>query len=258
MAFPASDVSLTLGAEKETTTTQRHRLGTRGVGQDGERIYRYAQIGASAIGAGLLVQSPVAVGASSNMSGLAVISASSGATTLQVIPQHASTKNTYADGWLLSETSPNVGLYALPSAKSNTIDVHGTFTSGVAAELNLSPNDALKQAFTSGTHTVGLRRNLYKGVVVQPTTATGVPVGVTTVDVLANVFGWVQTWGPCMLNLDTAGVAGAELLFTGTSAGHAVAATTVADVVDNPVVAWAITGGAGADAYNQVYLRIAA
>lgn len=258
MAFPSSDVSIPVGHEKKTSTTQRHPLGTRGVSQDGNRIFRYAEIGATAIGGGLLVQTAVEVGGSSNITGLNVVSASSGSNEIQVIPQHASSKNTYAEGYLISETSPNVALYQIRRA-IGAADAHGDFTSGAAATIKLHPNDVLRDAFTSGTHTVGLSRNPYKGLIVAPaTTPTGAIVGATPNDMAASVFGWVQTWGWAALHTDTAPVASQPLIYTGSSAGKAILATSALNDIDAPVVAWSITAGAGADAYNRVFLRISA
>ena len=249
MSFPAGVVNIPIGQEKVTTTTQRRRLGTRGVSEDGNAIYRYAR-NSVAIEGGKLVQSAATIGASSNVAALATVTASSGATTVQVIPQHASTSQSYIDGYLTVGTTPAVAVYRIASQPT-------AFTSGAAATIQLHPHDELRQAWTSGTTTVGLRQNLYLNVIVAPaTTLTGAIVGCTTAAMAANTYGWIQTWGPAMLNVDAALIAGLPIVYGGASAGNGTPATTVVQDVVAPVVAWALTAGAGADTNGLVFLRI--
>ena len=250
MAFPAGVVNIPTGQEKVTTTAQRRRLGTRGISEDGERIFRYGRLGGTAIEGGKLVQSAATIGASSNVAGLATVTASSGATTVSLIPQHASTSQSYIDGYLTVGTTPAVAVYRIASQPT-------AFTSGAVATIQLHPHDELRQAWTSGTTTVGLRQNLYLNLVVAPaTTLTGAIVGCTAIAMAANTYGWFQTWGAAMLNVDAAVVAGNPIIYQGASAGNGTPQTSALNDIAFPTVAWALTTGAGADTNTMVFLRI--
>ena len=61
--------------------------------------------------------------------------------------------------------------------------------------ITLEDDDTIRVALTTSSQ-AGLRVNLYEDLVVNPTSATGVPVGVTPVAVDADAYFWLQTWGP--------------------------------------------------------------
>ena len=249
MSFPVT-VGLTYGMEKLTETTQRRPLGTRGVLPDG-RIFYYAQAGATALGAGDVVQTKVSPGASVHVAGLAVTgAATTGVTTLSVVVATTpATKDQYADGYVTIDTSPGQAMYRIKS--------HPAVASGGTVELKLDPNDPLREALTSGTTTVGLRENPYASVIAVPaTTPTGAAVGVTPISVGVGAFFWAQTYGPAILNTDTAPVAGRNVVIPGASAGSVLAATTAAADVASQVIGYAQTAGAGADKYNLIFLTI--
>ncbi len=66
------------------------------------------------------------------------------------------------------------------------------------------------------------------GVIVMPTTATGMPVGVPLIDVTADYYFWAQTYGECPIIVDTG-----ETLVIGENAGYP-ATISVAGAVGVP------------------------
>lgn len=253
MSFPVT-VGLGYGEEKVTSDTKQRPLGTRGVTPDG-RVFYYAQAGASALVAGNTVQSKVAHGASVHVSGLTIVNATAtGVTTLSVtLATTNATRDQYADGYLTVDTSPGQAMYKVRS--------HPPIDSAADGEFTLYDNDQIVAAMTSGTTLVGLRENPFASVIAAPTTATGIVVGVVPVAVGAGEFFWAQTYGPAIVNTDTAPVAGEILITPGASAGHAtVNAATSADNSDDrkQVIGVAQTAGAGADKYNYIFLTIRA
>lgn len=250
MAFPYT-VALSNGDEKETTTSKTRKLGTRGMTPDG-RVFYWTQNGAGALAAGNVVQSKVSPGSSVHVSGLDVVGGgTTGVTTLQVtMATTPITKDQYADGYLTVDVSPGQAMYRI---KSNT-----SAASAAEAEFTFYDNDPLREALTSGTTKVGVRENPQASVVVFPTTATGVCVGVTPISVAADAYFWAQTWGPALVDTDAAPVAGDNVIVPGASAGSVnVASSTVGEGKDQ-IVGVAQTAGAGADAYNYVFLTIRA
>lgn len=250
MSFPVT-VGLNYGEEKVTTTTKRRPLGTRGVTPDG-RVFYYAQAGASALVAGNVVQAKVSHGASVHVSGLTIVNATAtGVTTLSVtVPTTPATRDLYADGYLVVDTSPGQAMYKIKS--------HPAIASAATGAFTFYDNDKIVEAMTSGTTTVGLRENPYASVIASPTTRTNIAVGVVPVSVAAAAYFWAQTYGPAMLDVDVAPVAGESLVLPGASAGNADAGATVAEDVPSQVIGYGTTPSPGADKYNYVFLTIRA
>ena len=250
MSFPVQ-VGLDYGEEKVTTTTKRRPLGTKGVSPDG-RVFYYAQAGASALAAGTVLQTKVSHGTSVHVSGLAIVNATAtGVTTLSItVATTNATANQYADGYVTVDTSPGQAMYRIKS--------HLAIASAATGEFKLYDNDQIVDALTSGTTTVGLRENPFASVIVMPTTITGAPVGVAPVAVAAGSYFWAQTYGPAVVNTDTAPVAGVPVSIPGASAGGVQTQTSALNDVIKTVVGYPQTAGAGADKYNYVFLTIRA
>lgn len=250
MGFDLS-VGLKYGMEKDTTTGKKHVLGTRGVLPDG-RVFRYAVNGAAEIEAANLCQAAVEPSASTHTNALNIIGgATSGQTTITVVGVTIAAADFYAAGYLVIEVSPGQGMYRIKS--------HDAITSAATGfGVTLEEDDQLTEALTSGTTKVGLRRNPYSSVIIAPTTATHIAVGVTPVTVPASEYFWLQTWGPCAVNADTAPVVGQTMIWPGASAGSVHAVTTVTALALSAVVGWATTVAGGADkAGTYIYLTIA-
>ncbi len=250
MSFPVS-VGLNYGEEKITTTNQRRPLGTRGVSPDG-RVFYYAQAGAAALRAGAAVQSKVSHGASAHVAGLTIVNATAtGVTTLSItLATTNATRDQYKDGYVTIDTSPGQGMWKIKS--------HPAIASAATGAFTFYDNDKIVDAMTSGTTLAGVRENPYHSTIVAPTTATGVVVGVPQVPVAAASYFWAQTYGPGLLNTDTAPVAGQPVVSPGATAGNVYAITTAAALENSQPVGIGVTAGAGDDKYNYIFLTIRA
>lgn len=248
--YPQS-VGLKYGNEKVTSTTKYRTLGTRAVLPDG-RVFRWSVNGAVALSPADLCQTAVEPSASTHTNALNVVGGgTTGVTTLTVVGVTIAVADFYADGYLVVDTSPGQGMYRIKS--------HEALTSAAAGiQVTFEEDDPLREALTSGTSKVGFRRNPYSSVIVSPTTLTGVVLGVSPVAVPASQYFWLQTWGFCAVNADTAPVAGESVIAPGASPGGVNAATSVLTDVKYPVVGWAVTAAGGADkAGTYIYLTIA-
>lgn len=261
MSFPVT-VGLDPGDEKLTSTAKLRALGTRGVTPDG-RVFYWSQNGATLIGGSKVVQTAVQHGASIQGQALDVVGAvTTGVTTLTVTLGATDIgANLYADGYVTIDTSPGTGMYQ--------IDAHPAAASVANVVITLAESDPLREALTSGTTKVGLRQNPYQATIIQPTTVTGVAIGVTPVEVAASgaavdgvhpdpVFFWLQTYGPCQVFVDAALVEGRNVIVPGASAGNVTTQTTTADAIPDQVIGTAITVGAGDEAYNHLFLTLRA
>lgn len=169
-----------------THTTQRLPLGTRLITPRG--IYRYCKAGAVALTAGKLMQESVVV---SGHGGNVVVAAAAaaGATSVTITNNTtAITANMYKEGVLWVNDADGEG--QICTIKSHPAEATGTGS----CVITLIPEDALVTALTTSSE-VGLRKHPYDSIIINPTTATGIPVGVTPVAIAASSYGWVQTWG---------------------------------------------------------------
>ena len=115
MAFPTT-VQLKQGMEKDETSSQKHKLGTRGVTSDG-RVFYYAENSGTAIDhGGYLVDGIAAVGA--HDMDLAATATSAGATSFTSGTSLTVTKDQYKDGYVYFNDGPGQG--ETYKVKSNT------------------------------------------------------------------------------------------------------------------------------------------
>ena len=180
-------ITLYPGAEKLTRTTQGATpLGARAV--QGERVFHWSLNGAVALATGRLTQESIIV-AGHDVDLLPTVAAAVGArtVTLQNVTT-AITANEYANGYMwVNDVDGEGHLYRIKS--------HPAATATGTVVMTLEDDDTILIALTVSSQ-VGLRHNLYRGLLVMPTTPTGVPVGVTPAAVAADAFFWCQTWGP--------------------------------------------------------------
>lgn len=163
------------------SSTQDHILGSIGVGTDG-RKYRYVKAGATALVAGNAIQSPAE---DTNEESLTPTAAAIGATSVTVTTGAAVTANTYADGYLVVTNTPGNGM-------AYRIDRHAATTG--AASLTVYLKDPIKVALTTSSR-VDLVKNPYNGVIQNPATPTGCPVGVAVYAITAAYYGWIGCHG---------------------------------------------------------------
>ena len=167
-----------------------HNLGTRGETPDG-RIYRYANAGGTGLAAGGLC---IAVDIEAQHEDLAVNTAAVGDKTLTVtLGSTAIAANEYDGGYVNVTDEDGQGImYQIDSAPETAL------SNDVVIQLH----DPIAVAFVANT-TVTLFRNKYKDVIVSDGTQADLPVGVPNVIISANEFGWLQTGGPCSIEVDS-------------------------------------------------------
>lgn len=224
----------------QETSTPLHALGTLGVTPDG-RKFRYVYSGASALVAGELQQSPAET---SDSQSLIVAAASVGAFTVTTTDTTTVTANEFANGYLITTGEGGTG-----NGFAYRIKSHPAAT---AAAVTITLYEPLKVALTAATQ-IDLVHNPYNGVIQNPTTATGAPVGVAVIAMTANFYGWVQTGGPGVVKADASGAiaVGAGVVASNGTAGcvEDVASTTQA------IIGTALTGIAASE-FGACYLLL--
>ena len=176
------------------SSTQLFSLGTELKYAD--RIYKYSGIGSASVTAGKLLQTKVAV---ANHRDIAVQTAASAGDTSVIVTlgSTAATANQYAEGYL--HVNDVAGQGQLLKIKSHS-------AADASANLTLTLDDKLKTALSTSTK-VDLISNIYNDLVVSTggvgastntsKIETGPVVGVTTIDMTADYYGWIQVSGPC-------------------------------------------------------------
>ncbi len=244
MAFPWT-AGIPNGAEKVTSSGSNldNKLGHSAQTEDG-RVFRFMQNGSVALEPGVIVQGRA--DNSSNDANLTPTATSSGSFTVEIGSSATLTANEYAGGFLVVDTAPGEAMYKIKS--------HPAASTG-AVTITLDDNDPLRVALSTVSK-VGLRYNPYKNVIVAPTTITGPIVGVTQTNVNSGAYFWGQVKGFGVMNTDVAPAVNTDLIFGGTSAGHANARSSALNDVPEISVGAGVTAGAGADKVNFVRIGI--
>ena len=192
MAFPTT-VQLKQGMEKVETSSQKHKLGTRGVTSDG-RVFYYAENSGTAIDHGGYLVDGIAAVAAHDMD-LAATATSAGATSFTSGTSLTVTKDQYKDGYVYFNDGPGQG--ETYKVKSNT-----AVSSATGLSITIDDEDGVATALTTSS-LFGLMYNPYKDIKIidgDGTMTTGV-LGVTTAPVTADYFCWIQTSGPASVRL---------------------------------------------------------
>ena len=197
MAFPTA-VSGSAGYDKTTSTTQKHRLGTKMVYNDG-RVFYYHKA-AEAITAGQLTMGSQS--ATDHDTGLVVVSGAAGATRI-VVTNGASTAVTgsgkftgdfatrgdYVDGYLFINDVTGEG-------QIFQIEDHSSAATGAALTIDLADNESVQTALTTSSR-VGLHKPVGHSVEMwDASDIDGPPLGVPTHDISSGEYFWNQTAGP--------------------------------------------------------------
>ena len=248
MSFPVDTPGPVAGIWGESAT-QRHPLGTRMALPDG-RVYRYALNGAVALSIARLCQESVVI--SGHGTDIVVAAAAAiGATSVTITNNTtAITANMYKDGYLLVNDEAGEG--QLCKIKS-----HPAATATASCVLTLYDEFALTVALTIASQ-VGLRKSSYQDVVVNPTTPTGIPIGVCPIAVTAAYYFWLQTWGPAAVLTNGTVIRGLTVAPGATTAGSVdvYPLNSVDGSGQQPVVGWVETVGATAE-FSLVFLTLA-
>lgn len=207
--------------------------------------------GAVALAPGKLIQAPPIVANHQNIAVTAYSAASSTVpyTTVTVtLGATAATVNQYAGGYLV--VSDNAG-------EGQTLKIQSHPAANLSTSLVLTLEDTPTTAITTASE-VCLIPNLYVGVVINPTTATNTPIGVSIVDIAAStasplvatntaVYGFIQTKGPVScLNGDADLTVGSAISPSNATAG----------AVENGVIAQGFVGRALQAGVNTEYRTV--
>ena len=190
----------------ESSSTQKHPLGTRGVDAGG-RVYRYVLNGAVDLIAGTCIQSSAVVAGHQTLAVHTTSQVAIGGSAITVTCASSAAANYYSEGWLMIASGAGAGF-------QYQLDTHAAVSTGAVGLFPFyTPSDTntYVTAITT-TSTVTLVANPYRNVIVVPaTTATGLVVGVATYVITAAQYGWIQTWGVCAVQASGAFAIGAML-----------------------------------------------
>ncbi len=239
-----------LGSRLVATAAQKCPLGTRLV-LPGSRVFHYTKAGAVALDIGKVMQQAVVTSGHTKDLAVAAVAAI-GATSVTITnATTALVKDDYAEGYLFVNNEAGEGQIC-------TIKTHPAEATGSAScVITLEEEDALTVALTTASK-VGLRVNEYKNVVVNPTTITGIPVGVTPIAVPLSYYFWLQTWGPANVLTNGTVIRGLTVVPSGTTAGavDVYPLNSVDTSGQQPVVGTVMSVGATTE-YSLVFLTLA-
>ena len=191
MAFPNS-IFLSYGQEKVETSEKKQKLGTRAQTPDG-RVFYYARNGSAAITtAGMIVDAAAAFAIAAHDMDVPANANAAGVTAVSVeVPTTDLTLNQYADGYLIFNDGPGEGeVYRIKSHPAHDASDDNTVI------ITIDEPDGLRTATTTSS-LFGIFVNPYSAVKIidgDGTMETGA-LGVTTIPMTANYYGWIQTAG---------------------------------------------------------------
>lgn len=203
----ASDLTL-------NTDQKVHNLGDRFVLNDG-KVVAFAKAGAVTLVPGTLLQCPAEI---TNHQNLTPAAAAAGALSVTVtLGATAATANQYAGGYLYVTVTPGQGYRYL--IKSHP-------AAALSTTLVLTLAEPILVALTTSSR-VDLVPNSLNGVIINPTTATGAPVGAAIYPITAGNYGFIQVGGEASLLADGAVAVGTSVVASNGTAGAVEAATGV-------------------------------
>lgn len=200
------------GAQFGVGTAKTSPLGTAMYFADG-RKFRFGKAAATEIATGKLSQRTLT---DANFDELVVPTARAiGATTVTITTGATAVgKDDLVDGWVNVEDDAGEGyLYSVGSNDA----------AATTATLTVRLNEPLQIAWTTAT-TVGLVPSPFGAVIVHPSPATAILVGVTPRVIPASNFGWFQCAGPASVTIEGTVVIN-ERVIDSASADGAVAPT---------------------------------
>ena len=200
----------------DSATPQVHPLGAIGYDAYG-RKYRYAQAGAVALVKGNLLQSPARDVQYTDMAVQAA--AALDAETMEVtLGSTATTANQFVEGTLVVSVTPGIG-------QNFTVKSHDVTAASGVCTFNI--NEKILTALTTSSK-VTVTKNPYDGVIVSPTTRTGLTVGVALVAAAISDHCWVGVAGTFgILSDSTVAAVGEGVSPSTTTAGTVTKAVTL-------------------------------
>lgn len=208
----------------EESATQKHRLGTMRVLDDG-RVFRYCSITAATITAGALVSKATAGVAATVAAADAALNLA-GRKEITLTLTNANAVNYFADGWIVLNTGTGIG---------EMYKIRGSSVTGVPAtgRTTFYLYDALRTTHVTATTTALVYASPYANLLINPAVANEAAttqetvMGVTIMacgNTSAVSYLWIQSRGIASLVLDIDAAAGAEAnemaIVPGTTAGR--------------------------------------
>lgn len=213
-------------------------LGAEITADDGS-VFRYAKVGGSNIAAGVLVQSPALI--ADHLTRTLATTFAQGSYTVSVpLGATASAENAYCGGKMVVVDGTGAG------------SEYGIVTSpytAISGTIQLTIEQPLTAALDN-TSVVSLIPNLYNGIIINPTSATGTLVGSTVTAMTADTYGWIQIKGSAPVLADGAISAGSPV-----SPSNAVAGAVESVVLAQGIAGRAIEAGVDTKKHT-VYLSI--
>ena len=199
----------------------------------GNNVYRYVEIGGTAVTAGKLLQHAAVVSDHANMTATAAVAA--GETVISVETGGTDlTANQYAGGYLWVNDVNGEGQCL--RVKSNPAHDHSDDPS-----VEITCYDDLATALTTSSQ-LSLIENPNSNLIVAPAAETGALMGATVVDMTADYFGWAVIKGPAaLLTVGTLVVGNAAVRSGGTAGGVAPATDNVLQEVGDVMAVSATT-----------------
>lgn len=212
----------------ETSTTKKHRLGTRI--QVGNRIFHYGKASGAVVTGKLNV-----IAVDSDAEDTITVAHALGIREVSITAASAIVAGQYDDGYLIVDEGTGAG---------DMYQVKSTPVIANAAVGKIALWDGLLTAWSTSDTDIEL---LTSPFIMKESVADQIdtPGGVPAVDIAADSFGWFQTWGPCAVLQDEAnGAAAAERLL-------AIGSSTVGAVEDQDAAGEAFVGHRYRDANDE-------
>lgn len=226
-----------------TQTDATHNLGDQLRLADG-RAFRYGKAGAAATSDGKLEVAPTP---KANHHNLVATAAAIGSFQVTVtLGATAAVANEYAEGYLVVNAGPGVG---------QTYKIKGHPAASSAATLVLDLFDPITSTALTTASRATLVHNSYNGVI-ESTSVTQRPAGVSLVDLAAGNYGWFQHAGVAsVLAAATVAVGSWCVASTATAGAVTGASVTIATTVTEARVGYAIVAGVSTES-RPVFLTI--
>lgn len=202
------------------------------------REFTLIRAGAVNLASGVLVQGEPIVANHQNIAIAA--NAAAGATQVTVtLGATAATANFYAGGYLIVNDGTGEG---------QTLKIASNPAADLSTNMVVTLEDPIVTSITAAGSEVSLFPNPYKGVVINPTTPTNIPVGVTLYPITATYYGLVTSKGLTSCLIDGAPAAGAAI-----SPSNATAGAVESGVIAQGFVGKTAQLGVSTE-YNTVYI----
>lgn len=242
MAKFTSDPLVLPGNIRTDDSTANFNLGAKAV-TSGGRIFRYVKCGGTALVAGKLYDGPAIITDHVNIAVQAAAAALATSVTVTLGGTEVTANQYDQDGLLIINDVDGEGF-------SYTIKSHPTADASANIVITLDDDETIVTALTTSSQ-ASLISNQYNGIIVHPSTETGIPVGVANTQITASQFGWIQTRGSVSCLHDSTNAA----LGDGVSASNATIGAVTKDVAILCPIGYMLADGVSTE-FNPIFLTI--